>query len=72
MIVAASTVSQFAEGSGLIAAAIAICGFLAHVPRALTGAEEAALRRATASGGLAGFVFAIVIVVLSALEVLNV
>ncbi|HEX5762077.1 MAG TPA: hypothetical protein VFY04_03040 [Solirubrobacterales bacterium] len=66
MLLTASTVSQFAEGSGFIAATIAICGFLAHVPRALSGAEEVALRRATAGGGLIGFVLAVAIVVLSA------
>ena len=43
MLAVASTVSQFAEGSGLIAAAIAVGGFLAHAPRALAGAKDEAL-----------------------------
>lgn len=65
MLLFASTVSQFAEGFGLIAAAIAVVGFLAHAPRALKRRDERSLREATAVGGLTGFAFAILVIVLS-------
>jgi len=65
VLVTASTIGQFAEGAGLAAAAIAVCGFLAHAPQALRGGEESALRQATVAGGLFGFVLAALVVVLS-------
>lgn len=54
VLVAASTVSQLAEGLGLTAAAMGIAGFLMHAPRALKGRDERSLREATAVGGLMG------------------
>jgi len=65
MVVFGSLASQFAEGFGLAAAAIAVCGFLTHVPSAITGADEASLHRATVVGGLIGFSIAAFVVVLS-------
>jgi hypothetical protein len=62
-----SIASHFAEGFGLAATAIAVCGFLAHVPRALAGASERSIRTATVLGGLGGFGLATVVVVLSEL-----
>jgi hypothetical protein len=62
-----SIASQFASGFGLTAAAIAVFGFLAHAKPALAGASERRLRSATVIGGLGGFVFAVLVVVLSAL-----
>jgi hypothetical protein len=48
-----------------MAAAIAVCGFLAHARPAISGKEDAELRRATALGGLAGFAIAIFVIALS-------
>ena len=62
--------SQFAEGMGMTAAAIAVAGFLAHAPRALTGRDERSLRQATVMGGLVGFAIAAGIGVLSALRLI--
>jgi hypothetical protein len=67
MIVTGSLASDFAAGFGMAAAAIAVCGFLAHAAPALSGAGERRLRFATVVGGLIGFVFAVFVVVLSAL-----
>jgi hypothetical protein len=66
MVVVGSIASQFAEGFGLSAAAIAVCGFLAHAGPALAGADEKKLRNATVVGGLAGLCFAVFVIVLSA------
>jgi hypothetical protein len=51
---------------GLAAAAIAVCGFIAHVKPALSGADEQRLRRATVIGGVVGTAFATGVIVLSA------
>jgi hypothetical protein len=64
--VVGSIVNQFATCVGLAAGAIAIGGFLSHVPSALSGASEAEIRRATVSGGLVGLAAALCIIVLSA------
>jgi hypothetical protein len=69
MVLAGSIASQFAEGMGMTAAAIAVAGFLAHAPWALTGRDERSLREATVIGGLGGFVVAAAIGLLSALGV---
>ena len=50
----ASAIDLLASLSGLFATAIVVGGFLAHVRPALTGKNEAELRRATAFGGLLG------------------
>jgi hypothetical protein len=58
--------SDVATALGLTAAAIAVCGFIAHIKPALSGADEQRLRRATVMGGVAGTVFATGVIVLSA------
>ncbi len=60
-----SIASQFASGFGLMAAAIAVCGFLAHAKPALAKEGDAELRFATVIGGLAGFGLALLVMVLS-------
>jgi hypothetical protein len=70
VLVAASTVGQFAEGLGLTAAAMGVAGFLMHAPRALQGRDERSLREATAVGGLMGFAIATVVIVLSVMRVI--
>jgi hypothetical protein len=67
MVVLGSIASQFATGLGTVAAAIAVCGFLAHARPALTGGSEKRIREATVIGGVVGFALAIVVVFLSAL-----
>lgn len=57
--------SNAANGAGLMAATIAICGFLAHAWPAISGKDEAELRRATAVGGLSGCATALLLIVLS-------
>jgi hypothetical protein len=59
-------VSQFATASGMTAAAIAVCGFVAHAGPALSGAGEKRLRFATVVGGLAGLLLSVLVIVLSA------
>jgi len=59
--------AQFATAGGLMAAGIAVGGFVFHAGPALGDADEAELRRATVMGGLFGFAVAIFIIVLSAL-----
>jgi hypothetical protein len=66
MFVFGSIASQFATAFGMMAAAIAVCGFMAHAGPALSGASEKRLRVATVVGGLAGFFFAVFVIVLSA------
>jgi hypothetical protein len=51
----------------MMAAAIAVCGFLAHAGPALSGADEKRLRFATVVGGLIGFAIASLVIVLSEL-----
>jgi hypothetical protein len=64
----ATLMSDSATGCGLIAAAIAVCGFIGHSKLALAGADERRLRRATTIGGLAGIGLATIIILLSALR----
>jgi hypothetical protein len=66
MFVAASIASSFATGVGLLAAAIAVGGFLSHVRPALSGASEQAIRGATVVGGVIGFICGGLVIVLSA------
>jgi hypothetical protein len=61
-------VSSAATVAGLMAASIAVCGFLAHVKPAIDGKSEAELRTATVVGGLFGFLLAVLVVVLSSVE----
>lgn len=67
MVFAATIQNQFAAGLGLIAAAIAVFGFVAHAPSALSGAHDRKLREATVSGGIVGLFIAVFVIVLSAL-----
>jgi hypothetical protein len=63
----ATLMSDAATGCGLIAGAIAVCGFIAHARLALGRADEQRLRRATTLGGLAGICLSAFIIVLSAI-----
>jgi len=67
-VVLATLMSSAVTGFGLMAAAIAVGGFLAHVRPALAGDDEQRLREATVIGGLGGVVVAIVVMLLSALS----
>jgi hypothetical protein len=67
MAVVASIASQFAGGLGLIAAAIAVFGFLGHAKPALARADDSELRFATVVGGLVGLAFSLFVIVLSEL-----
>jgi hypothetical protein len=60
-------VNQFATASGMMAAAIAVCGFVAHAGPALSGASEKQIRDATVVGGLVGLFLSSLVVVLSAI-----
>jgi hypothetical protein len=60
--------SDAATGAGLMAALIAVCGFLAHVKPALAGRTEAELRRSTVVGGLWGCVATLAIAAISQLQ----
>jgi hypothetical protein len=66
MIAVASIAGQFAAGVGMTAAAIAVFGFLAHAPPALSDADEKKIRAATVRGGLAGLAISLAVGVLSA------
>jgi hypothetical protein len=66
MVVAASIVDTFATGTGLLAGAIAVGGFISHVGPALSGSSEKKVRQATVLGGLAGLGFGSSVIVLSA------
>ena len=65
--VLATLMSDSATGAGLMAAAIAVCGFVAHARPALSVADEKRLRRATTAGGVFGIGVAVFVIVLSAL-----
>jgi hypothetical protein len=66
-VVLATLMSDSATGFGLTAAAIAVCGFVAHARPAFSGADEERLRRATTAGGVFGLGVAVLVIVLSAL-----
>jgi uncharacterized membrane protein len=66
MVASGSIASQFATASGMTAAAVAVFGFLAHAAPALAGAGERKIQKATVRGGLVGFAFSVVVIVLSA------
>jgi hypothetical protein len=63
--VVGSLLNDAAVGAGLMAAAIAVCGFLAHARPAIAGKGDPELRRATALGGLAGFAISIFVIAAS-------
>jgi hypothetical protein len=62
-----SIASNVATGAGLVAAAIAVTGFVFHAGPALSGGPEERLRRATVIGGLIGLCWALFVILLSAL-----
>ena len=51
-------VSDVTGGAGLMAASIAVCGFLLQAPTALARKDDHAVRVATVLGGLVGFAIA--------------
>jgi len=67
-VVRATLMSDVTTGAGLMAAAIAIGGFLAHIRPALAHADEQQLRAATVKGGVVGTVGASAVIVLSAIN----
>jgi hypothetical protein len=67
VLIVGSIASQFAGALGLIAAAIAVFGFLGHAKPALARADDADLRFATVVGGLAGLIVSFFVMVLSEL-----
>ena len=57
MLPVGSIIGDFASGAGLVAASIAIGGFLMQVPSALAKADDKSVRAATVVGGLIGLFF---------------
>jgi len=66
MVIGTTLLNQFATGAGLMAAGIAVGGFIFHAGPALTGTPEEELRPITVVGGLFGLAVAIFVIVLSA------
>jgi uncharacterized membrane protein len=60
---AGTLINDFASGVGLIAACIAVCGFLSQVPPALAKEDDKAVRAATVVGGVGGLVLAVILIV---------
>jgi hypothetical protein len=63
--VVATLMSDSATAVGLMAAAIAVGGFIAHVRPALSGADGQRLRVVTVTGGLFGIAASALVIVLS-------
>lgn len=63
--VPATLMNDSATACGLMAAAIAVCGFLMHAKPALQGRDEEDLRRLTVVGGICGFAVAVLLTVAS-------
>lgn len=61
-----SIIGTATTATGLMAAAIAVGGFVLHVVPALSSAPDERLRRATVIGGLCGLAVALLVIVLSA------
>ncbi|MGN6203082.1 MAG: hypothetical protein ACTHNY_11850 [Solirubrobacterales bacterium] len=59
MLPVGSLINDAASGAGLVAACIAVCGFLLQAPSALAKADDKSVRAATVVGGLAGLVLGI-------------
>jgi uncharacterized protein with PQ loop repeat len=64
----ASFVGDAASVVGLVAAAIAVCGFLGQVVPALTRKNDQAVRAATGIGGLVGLAAAAAILIIGMLQ----
>jgi hypothetical protein len=67
MLPVGSLVSDFASGAGLVAACIAVCGFLMQIPPALARADDKSVRAATVVGGLAGLLIAVALIAVAVL-----
>lgn len=57
-----SIISDAGSGFGLVAATIAVCGFLGQVGPALTWKDDQSVRAATVVGGLFGLAVGVAIV----------
>jgi hypothetical protein len=55
-------IGDAASGAGLVAACIAVGGFLMQAPPALAKADDKSVRAATVVGGLVGLVVAVLLV----------
>jgi hypothetical protein len=62
-----SFIGDVASGAGLVAACIAVGGFLMQVPPALAKADDKSVRAATVVGGLVGLLVAAALVVVAVL-----
>jgi hypothetical protein len=67
MLVIASIANEFAAGTGLLAASIAVLGFIGQAYPALSGAPEQRIRQAVAVGGLVGLSLGGFVILLSAI-----
>jgi hypothetical protein len=63
VLVFSSILNDATTGVGLMAATIAVGGFLAHAPSVLRGDDEGSVRLATVFGGLIGFAAACLVLV---------
>jgi hypothetical protein len=62
-----SFIGDAASGAGLVAACIAVGGFLMQAPSALVRADDREVRAATVVGGLAGLLVAAALVIAAVL-----
>jgi len=67
VIATASIAAGAATAFGMMAASIAVFGFVAHVKPALSNAGDRRLREATVIGGVAGLAVSLFVMVLSAI-----
>jgi len=63
-----SLIGDFASGTGLVAACIAVCGFLMQIPPALARADEKSVRAATVVGGLIGLLVSAALIAIALLK----
>lgn len=66
--VLATLMSDAATAVGLMAAMIAVCGFLMHAKPALSDRDEEELRRRTVVGGIVGCCGALFLILISVLK----
>jgi uncharacterized membrane protein len=64
----ATLMSDVATAFGLMAAGIAVFGFLMHAKPALSGCDEDELRRLTVIGGIIGCALAVLTILISLLK----
>jgi hypothetical protein len=67
MLPVGSFIGDAASGAGLVAACIAVGGFLMQVPPALAREDDESVRAATVVGGVAGLAFAVFLMAIGAL-----